>query len=112
MASPEFHYYDPFPLGPDDTSYRLLSKEGVSVSSFEGHEILGDNTDGAGLAQDLTRNLGGEAKLVLHGTSSLSEDQMHDLAADGVIRVNMWTRIVREAGQVAAQKRHLFEGDG
>jgi fructose-bisphosphate aldolase class II len=54
-------------------------------------------------AQELTRSLG-DARLVLHGTSSLSGDQMNDLAGDGVIRVNMWTRIVREAGQYAARK--------
>jgi fructose/tagatose bisphosphate aldolase len=54
-------------------------------------------------AQTLTERLG-EAKLVLHGTSSLSTDQMNDLATDGVIRVNMWTRIVREAGQHAAKQ--------
>jgi hypothetical protein len=27
---------------------------------------------------------------------------MQQLATDGIIRVNMWTRIVREAGQTAA----------
>ena len=52
--------------------------------------------------QALTASLGGEAKLVLHGTSCLSLDQIVNLADDGVIRVNMWTRIVREAGQFAA----------
>jgi fumarate hydratase class I len=40
MAAPAFEYQDPFPLAPDDTKYRLLTKEGVSVSSFEGTEIL------------------------------------------------------------------------
>jgi fumarate hydratase class I len=40
MATPAFSYQDPFPLGPDETSYRFLSKEGLSVSSFEGREIL------------------------------------------------------------------------
>ena len=54
-------------------------------------------------AQALTNTLG-DAKLVLHGTSSLTNDQMHNLAADGVIRMNMWTRIVREAGQYAARQ--------
>jgi fructose/tagatose bisphosphate aldolase len=54
-------------------------------------------------ARQLTASLG-EARLVLHGTSCLSRDQMQGLAADGVIRVNMWTRIVREAGQYAARQ--------
>jgi fumarate hydratase class I len=40
MATPEFKYQDPFPLGPDKTKYRLLTKEGVSVAQFEGKEIL------------------------------------------------------------------------
>jgi fumarate hydratase class I len=40
MATPPFSYQDPFPLGPDDTEYRLLSKEGLSTATFEGREIL------------------------------------------------------------------------
>ena len=40
MATPPFSYQDPFPLGTDDTEYRLLSKEGVSTATFEGKEIL------------------------------------------------------------------------
>lgn len=40
MATPEFYYQDPFPLGPDKTEYRLLSKEGLTVSEFEGKPIL------------------------------------------------------------------------
>jgi fumarate hydratase class I len=40
MATPEFKYQDPFPLGPDSTKYRLVSKDGVSVAAFEGKEIL------------------------------------------------------------------------
>jgi fumarate hydratase, class I len=40
MAPPPFHYQKPFPLSSDPTSYRLLSKEGVSTASFEGKTIL------------------------------------------------------------------------
>ncbi len=39
-TTPEFKYQAPFPLGPDDTEYYLLTKEGVSVSEFEGNPIL------------------------------------------------------------------------
>ena len=39
MASP-FHYQDPFPLGPDTTKYRLLTKEHVSVAEFDGKPVL------------------------------------------------------------------------
>lgn len=52
-------------------------------------------------AVQLTESLG-RKMLVLHGTSSLTEEQTKSLAGDGVVRVNMWTRIAREAGQYAA----------
>jgi fumarate hydratase, class I len=37
---PEFAYQEPFPLGPDPTSYRLLTSEHVSVARFEGQEVV------------------------------------------------------------------------
>ena len=40
MATPPFSYQDPFPLGADETEYRLLSKDGVSTTTFEGKEVL------------------------------------------------------------------------
>jgi fumarate hydratase class I len=40
MAAPAFQYQDPFPLAKDDTRYRLLTKEGVSVGQFDGKDIL------------------------------------------------------------------------
>ena len=40
MATPPFKYQNPFPLGKDKTEYYLLSKDYVSVSDFEGQEIL------------------------------------------------------------------------
>jgi fumarate hydratase class I len=40
MPTPAFVYQDPLPLGSDDTVYRLLTKEGVSTTTFEGREIL------------------------------------------------------------------------
>jgi fumarate hydratase class I len=40
MATPAFQFQDPFPLGKDETRYRLLGREGVSVASFEGKVIL------------------------------------------------------------------------
>ena len=40
MATPEFKYAPMFQLGKDDTEYYLLTKEGVSVSEFEGKPIL------------------------------------------------------------------------
>ena len=40
MANKAFFYQDPFPLAKDDTEYYLLTNEHVSVSEFEGQEIL------------------------------------------------------------------------
>ncbi len=40
MASPEFKYQPIIELGSDDTEYRHLTNEFVSVSEFEGKEIL------------------------------------------------------------------------
>jgi fumarate hydratase class I len=39
MAS-QFHYQEPFPLGPDTTKYRLVTKDHVSVVEFEGQPVL------------------------------------------------------------------------
>jgi fumarate hydratase class I len=40
MATPPFRYQDILPLSADETEYRLLSRDGVSIAKFEGHEIL------------------------------------------------------------------------
>jgi fumarate hydratase class I len=40
MDARAFHYQDPFPLSGDQTRYRLLTREGVSVTEFEGAEVL------------------------------------------------------------------------
>jgi fumarate hydratase class I len=40
METPAFFYQDIYAHGPDDTEYRLISKEGVSTTTFEGREIL------------------------------------------------------------------------
>jgi fumarate hydratase, class I len=36
----EFKYQDPFPSSKDDTTYRLLTKDYVSTTKFDGEEIL------------------------------------------------------------------------
>ena len=40
MPNKPFYYQDPFPLAKDETEYYLLTKDHVSVSEFEGQEIL------------------------------------------------------------------------
>ena len=45
MATPEFHYQNPFPLGEDKTEYALLSSEYVELSEFDGKPILKVNPE-------------------------------------------------------------------
>jgi fumarate hydratase class I len=40
MATPPFAYQDPLPLAGDATEYRLLSREGISIATFEGKEMV------------------------------------------------------------------------
>ncbi len=40
MATPEFFYQDPLPVEKDTTKYRLLTKDYVSTTRFEGKDIL------------------------------------------------------------------------
>lgn len=45
MPTPPFHYQELFDLGADDTEYRLLTKEHVSVKSFDGNDVLRVDTE-------------------------------------------------------------------
>lgn len=45
MANP-FHYQEPFPMGKDQTEYYLLTKDHVSVSLFDGKEVLKVESEG------------------------------------------------------------------
>jgi fumarate hydratase class I len=36
----DFAYQDPFPIGKDDTTYRLLTTDHISVAAFDGQEVL------------------------------------------------------------------------
>lgn len=40
MSEKQFHYQDPFPLGPDETEYECIREGGVEVVHFGGREIL------------------------------------------------------------------------
>jgi len=40
MATPEFVYQEPFVLGKDTTQYRLLTRDHVSLTKFDGKDIL------------------------------------------------------------------------
>lgn len=58
MATKPFMYQEPFPMSEDKTEYYLLTKEHVSVSSFEGKEILKVSPEGLTLlAQQAFRDV-------------------------------------------------------
>ncbi|MEZ5276632.1 MAG: fumarate hydratase [Opitutaceae bacterium] len=40
MANPPFVYQKPLPIGPDETEYRLITSDHVSVGTFDGREVL------------------------------------------------------------------------
>jgi len=40
MSAPAFHYQKPFPLGPDQTEYELISTEGISVEKHGDRDVL------------------------------------------------------------------------
>ncbi|HEY3589652.1 MAG TPA: class I fumarate hydratase FumA [Buttiauxella sp.] len=40
MSNKPFVYQDPFPLASDETEYYLLSRDHVSTSEFDGHQVL------------------------------------------------------------------------
>jgi fumarate hydratase class I len=46
MPTPPFRYQEPFPLGKDNSEYYLLTKDHVSVSTFEGKEVLKVESEG------------------------------------------------------------------
>jgi fructose/tagatose bisphosphate aldolase len=50
------------------------------------------------------RSLLNDRLLVLHGTSCLSDQQIGTLPDDGILRVNMWTRIARDTGIYAFEQ--------
>ena len=40
MSDKEFFYQDPFPLGADETEYECIQEGGITVSEFQGEEVL------------------------------------------------------------------------
>ncbi len=49
LKMPDFTYQDPFPLGKDETKYKLIAKGYVSVGKFDGKDILKVDPEGLAL---------------------------------------------------------------
>lgn len=88
-----------------ESAKSFIKKTGVDLIVVE----LGSKQQALGWADyDGTRakkvtDILGEAKIVLHGGSSIPPSQLDTLAYDGVIRFNMWTRVGREGAKSAAE---------
>ncbi|MFC2086390.1 fumarate hydratase [Bacteroidota bacterium] len=46
MATPDFFYQNPFPIGKDESEYYLLTKDYISVIEFEGKKVLKVDPEG------------------------------------------------------------------
>jgi len=72
MATPDFYYQDRFPLGDDQTEYYLLTKEFVSLTKFEGEEVVKVDPEGLAVL----------AKAAIHDTSfMLRTEHIKQIAA-------------------------------
>jgi fructose/tagatose bisphosphate aldolase len=54
------------------------------------------------LAKEISKQIG--AKLCLHGTSSIPKDELSNLYADGIQKVNIWTSLERDSAPELFQK--------
>jgi len=97
-------------LSSDNTAYAesaksFIEKTGVDLIVVElgsKQQALGWADYDGKRASKVTEILG-DAKIVLHGGSSIPPEQLSTLAYDGVIRFNIWTRVGREGAKVAAE---------
>jgi len=76
MSNKPFFFQKQFPLGPDQTQYRLVSTEGVSVTEFEGTEILK-------ISENALQNLANEgSKAISFGLRSSHLEQVASILDD------------------------------
>ena len=71
MPAEPFHYQEPFPLAKDETEYYFLTKDGVSVTEFEGKQILK-------VAPEVLTKV---AKTCFHDCSFLLRTEHHEMVA-------------------------------
>lgn len=81
----------------------------VNTLRFQGAEILGDNTDGAGLIADLTRNLGVDLqgrRILLMGAGGAARGVVLPLLECGPAALYIANRTAERAVELAARFRH------
>jgi shikimate dehydrogenase len=90
---------------------RAQEAQAANVLKFEGHEALGDNTDGAGLVADMTRNLGLDLaglRVCIAGAGGATRGVVGPLLRAGVARLVIANRTPERATQIAEQFAHQF----
>lgn len=95
-----------------EAAWRLASRrtaraevaQAVNTLRFDGAEVLGDNTDGAGLVADLTRNLGFDLegrRILLMGAGGAARGVIEALLAQGPALLFIANRTVERAVRLA-----------
>ncbi|HYP67770.1 MAG TPA: shikimate dehydrogenase [Thiobacillaceae bacterium] len=94
-----------FELAPRRTP-RAQAAGAVNTLKFEAGDILGDNTDGAGLARDLTRNLGvpiNRKQILLIGAGGAARGVIGPLLQEEPAALVLVNRTSEKAEQLARQ---------
>jgi len=105
------HEKQPIGIVSDDypqRAYDYIRKTGVDflvadLGTEQQSQGVGKSVYLQDRARDI-RKLIGDRVLVLHGTSCLSDEEIGRLPGDGILRVNMSTRIARESGLFAQEQ--------
>ena len=102
----EFIYKDPFPLAKDVARYRLLAKDFVSVSTFDGEEILKIEPDALRI---LAREAMRDASFLLRTshleqTAAIVEATCKEAAITGFYAINIAAALVAFLGLLIALK--------
>ena len=91
---------------------RARSAGAVNTLKFDGNEILGDNTDGAGLVRDLTGNLKqplAGKRILLMGAGGAARGVIGPLLAEHPAALMLANRTPEKAEQLAAQFGHALK---
>ncbi|MFN3593991.1 MAG: shikimate dehydrogenase [Thiobacillaceae bacterium] len=86
------------------TTARAEAAQAVNTLRFDGIEVLGDNTDGAGLVADLTRNLGLDLKgrrILLMGAGGAARGVIQPLLGEGPAMLFIANRTPQRAIELA-----------
>ena len=89
-------------------SPRARAAGAVNTLSFDGHEILGDNTDGAGIVRDITINLGQPIRaqrVLLLGAGGAARGCLQPLQAEAPAQLLLANRTASKAQALAREMK-------